>query len=897
MSEWRNLTSVEAAERARLLDVSSYDITLDLTDGSGGPGAGTFRSTTRVSFGCSEPGTSTFIELAAARVRSARLGGVGLDTSAWSARAGLVLPRLAAENRLVIDADFAYSTSGQGLHRGVDPVDGEVYLYTQFEIADAQRVFACFDQPDLKAAYAWHVLVPAPWTVVSNAPVERVEPGRVPGTKTVHFGASVRMSTYVTALCAGPYHEVSEHHDGIRLGLFIRDSMRRHLDADELFLITRQGFDFFHRQFGPRYPLPKYDQVFVPEFNGAAMENFGCVTLGEEYFIFRSRVTDFEHEKRANHILHELAHMWFGNLVTMRWWEDLWLKEAFADWAAYWCSASNTRFTDAWTTFLSIRKNWGYRQDQLSSTHPVHSRMPDVDSVEANFDAITYAKGASVIKQLVAYLGTDAFLTGLRAYLSAHSEGNATFDDLLTALERASGTGLREFAAQWLETAQVNTLRPAVSVTADGRYESVAIEQEAPAEHPTLRAHRVAIGLYDVDGRRLRRRERVELVVTGRRTAVPGLVGVPAADLLLVNDDDLTYAKVRLDPRSLATVLDRLPGLESSLARALCWAACWDLTRDAELPAREFVRLVCTALPSETDINLITSALRQVQAAIDQSTLRQVQTVLDHYADPAWAPIGRRRIAEAALAALTVPPAGRPSEMPPAGRSSDMTAAGRPSEVTAAGPTARRDGGRRLAWARAFVCAARAPAELAVLRGWLAGDGVPDGLAVDTELRWAIVSALVAEGAAGTEEIDAELARDRTASGERAAATARALIPTPESKELTWRRLVGEDLPNWLRRALLCGFYHPSQLALTRPYVPAYFAAIGPFWNTHDNQAGQEFVVSGYPTIHVEQSVVDATDAWLADPGRPGPVRRLVGDGRDNQLRAMAARARDAAGR
>ncbi|MET0495708.1 MAG: aminopeptidase N, partial [Actinoplanes sp.] len=458
MAGVRNLTQVEAAERARLLEVTGYDIALDLTDGAGNPGSGTFRSTTEVTFRCAEPGAQTFIEVAAASVRSAVLNGVPVDLSGWSAETGLALTGLAAENTLVVDADYAYSASGQGMQRSEDPVDKEIYLYSQFETADAQRVYACFDQPDLKSVYTWHATVPAHWKVVSNMPVERDEQAG-PGAKTVHFTRSERMSTYITALCAGPYHEVRDEHDGIDLGVFCRASMAQYLDPDDLFLVTKQGFDFFHEQFGVRYPLPKYDQLWVPDFNAGAMENFGCVTHAEAHYIYRSQVTDFEYEQRANTILHEMAHMWFGDLVTMRWWNDLWLNESFAEWASHWCNSEATRFTDAWTTFLSVRKSWGYRQDQLSSTHPVYCEMPDLEAVEVNFDGITYAKGASVIKQLVAYVGLDSFVTGLRAYFAQHAWGNATFDDLLTELEAASGRELRKFAAQWLETAQVNTLR------------------------------------------------------------------------------------------------------------------------------------------------------------------------------------------------------------------------------------------------------------------------------------------------------------------------------------------------------------------------------------------------------------------------------------------------------
>ena len=850
MAGVRNLTQLEAAERARLLDVTAYDITLDLTDGTGGPGDGTFRSVTEVRFTSTEPGASTFIEIAAERLRSVRLNGLDVDTSGWSAEKGLPLAAVAADNTLVVDADFSYSNSGQGLHRSVDPVDKEVYLYSQFETIDAQRVFACFDQPDLKSVYTWHATVPSHWKVVSNSPVERVEPGDIEGTSVHHFATSAVMSTYITALCAGPYHEERQTHDGIDLGVYVRQSMKQYLDSDDLFLITKQGFDFFHEQFGVRYPLPKYDQLWVPDFNAGAMENFGCVTHAESHYIFRSQVTNFEYEQRANTILHELAHMWFGDLVTMRWWDDLWLNESFAEWASHWCNTSATRFSDAWTTFLSIRKNWGYRQDQLSSTHPVYCEMPDIDAVEVNFDGITYAKGASVIKQLVAYVGIEPFLTGLRSYFGRHAWGNATFNDLLSALEEASGRPLREFAAQWLETAQVSTLRPEVKIGDDGTYTEVVVHQEAPAAYPTMRTHRIAVGLYDLVGERLVRRERLELDVTGAQTTIPQVVGERAADVLLLNDEDLTYAKLRLDWRSLATVVKHIAGFETSLARALVWAASWDMVRDAELASRDYATQVARGLPAETDVNLVVATLRQAQTAVTQFT------------EPAWTATGWQLLAGSARTAL---------------------AASEPGS------------GFQLTWARGFAAAARTEDDLAVLQGWLAGTGVPVGLAIDTDLRWSLLSALVAAGVAGPDQIDAELDRDRTSGGERAAAQAHALVPTAESKAETWRRLTGDEkLSNSLQRALLMGFHHPRQLALTAPYVPKYFEVIDEIWATRDSEIAQEFVELGYPSYHVEQSTVDATDAWLAVEGRPAPLRRLVAEGRDGVMRALKARAKDA---
>ena len=850
MAGVRNLTQVEAAERARLLEVTGYDITLDLTDGHGNPGDGTFRSTTVVTFTSREPGAETFIETAAQTVRTATLNGRPIDLTGFTAEKGLTLTGLEAENTLIVDADFAYSASGQGLQRSLDPVDKEIYLYSQFETADAQRVYACFDQPDLKSVFTWHATVPAHWKVISNMPVEREEPAGA-GAKTVHFQTSPRMSSYITALCAGPYHEVRDEHDGISLGAFCRASMARYMDTDDLFLITKQGFDFFHGQFGVRYPLPKYDQLWVPDFNAGAMENFGCVTHAEAHYIFRSQVTDFEYEQRANTILHELAHMWFGDLVTMRWWNDLWLNESFAEWASHWCNAEATRFTDAWTTFLSVRKSWGYRQDQLSSTHPVYTEMPDLEAVEVNFDGITYAKGASVIKQLVAYVGLDSFVTGLRAYFQRHAWGNATFDDLLTELETASGRELRKFAAQWLETAQVNTLRPVIEIADDGTYASVVVQQEAPAAYPTLRTHRIGVGLYDLEGDRLVRRDLLELDVTGERTDIAALAGVKAADVLLLNDDDLSYTKLRLDPASMAVVVRHIGGLDSSLARALVWNAAWDMLRDAELAARDYVTLVCSGLPAETDINLTTWTARQAATAIAQ------------YADPAWQATGWSMLAELAR-----------------------------TQLAAAAPGS----GWQLSWARSFISSARTEAELAVLRGWLAGEGVPEGLTVDTELRWQLLQALASLGAADRDEIENELNADRTASGEREAAIARALIPTAENKAAVWAELTGtSDLPNWLNRSLLTGFQSAKQVELTKPYAEKFFEVVADVWARSDSEPAQEFVMLGYPVYQISEDTVALTDAWLARDGHPASLRRLVNEGRDGILRALKARAKDLA--
>ncbi|HLH57790.1 MAG TPA: aminopeptidase N, partial [Streptosporangiaceae bacterium] len=545
-----NLTREEAQARAGLISVSSYRVDLDLTGGDA-----TFTAVSVARFRCSRPGAATFADLTAPEVREITLNGTPVAADAFDGDR-IALTGLAAENELRVVADCAYSRSGEGLHRFTDPTDGRVYLYSDLETFDAHRIYACFDQPDLKATYELAVTAPEDWQVVSNmAPDESSPTGD--GTRRWHFPPTPVIATYISSVMAGPYHVVRDEHDGIPLGIFCRQSLARYLDPDEIFEITRQGFDFYHRHFGLRYPFGKYDQLFVPEFKEGAMENAGSVTFLEDY-IFRSRVTSYAREVRAKTILHEMAHMWFGDLVTMRWWDDLWLNESFATWAATLAEAEATRFANAWTTFAQRDKAWAYRQDQLPSTHPIAADIPDIHAVEVNFDGITYAKGASVLKQLVAYVGRENFLAAVRRYFGRHAWANATLADLLSALEQTSGRDLGEWSRQWLETAGANTLRPEYETDAEGRFTSFAVRQNAVPEHPVLRSHRIAIGLYNRTDTGLVRTHRVETDVAGARTEVAELAGQHRPDLVLVNDDDLTYAKIRLDEHSLGTLVQAI---------------------------------------------------------------------------------------------------------------------------------------------------------------------------------------------------------------------------------------------------------------------------------------------------------------------------------------------------
>ena len=832
-----NLTRDEARERARLLEVDSYAVELDLTAGEQ-----TFTAVTVARFRTASPGSSTFIELDAEAVREISLNGAAIETSAF-ADGRITLAPLTADNELRIVADFAYTRTGEGLHRFTDPVDGEVYLYSHFEPADAHRMFACFDQPDLKATFEFTVTAPAGWLVMSNnAPDVAAEPSGEDAARW-HFPPTPVLPAYITAVCAGPYHEVRDSFDGIPLGVYCRRSLAQYLDPDEVMEVTKQGFRFYHEAFGSRYPFGKYDQLFVPEFNVGAMENVGCVTFLEEY-VFRSRVTDAFHEARAETIMHEMAHMWFGNLVTMRWWDDLWLNESFATFAGTLALAEATRWHNAWTTFAQLFKTVAYRQDQLPSTHPISADIPDVHAVQVNFDGITYYKGAAVLKQLVAYVGLDNFLAGVRRYFERHAWGNATLHDLLTDLEETSGRDLASWSKEWLESAGVNTLRPEFDVDSSGAFTSFAVVQEAPPGHPSLRTQRIAIGLYDRDGGQISRRHRLELDVSGARTDVPDLAGHRRPDLVLINDDDLGYAKIRLDEQSLRTLVSGIGDIAESLPAALCWAATWDMCRDAEMPARDYVKLVTSGVSSVPDMSVAQSLLRQAAAAVRRFT------------DPAWWETGLGLFADALSQMLNDAQPGSDAQ---------------------------------LAYAMSLTRNAISHTHLALLAGLLHGSTVIDGLTVDTELRWMLLHRLVSRGVAGENEITAELQRDPTSAGERHAATCRAAIPEPAAKLAAWERIIaGDSMTNAVFRSTLAGFADEDHADLLEPFAKRYFDVVGDIWENWSPDMAQTFVSGAYP-VAISQQTIAMTDEFIARQQPPAALRRLLVENRDGVQRALRA--------
>ena len=848
-----NLTRLEAQERKALIEVDHYNVVLDLTTGPE-----VFRSTTDVKF-TAKAGASTFIDAFTRTVHSIELNGVAVDAAAADG-VRIQLENLAEQNVLTIVADAEYTNSGEGLHRFVDPVDGEVYLYSQFEVPDSRRVFAVFEQPDLKATFAFTVTAPKNWVVVSNSPSP--EPVISGDSATWHFAPTPRISSYITAIVAGPYAVVTSEHtssDGrtIPLGIYSRRSLSQYLDADYIFDTTRKGFAYYEEKFDYPYPFEKYDQLFVPEFNAGAMENAGAVTFTETY-VFRSKVTDAIKERRVVTILHELAHMWFGDLVTMKWWNDLWLNESFAEWASTISTANATEWTEAWTTFQAMEKSWAYRQDQLPSTHPVVATINDLEDVQVNFDGITYAKGGSVLKQLVAWVGEDAFFAGVAAYFKKHAWDNTELKDLLAELEITSGRKLGEWSKLWLETAGVNTLRPSFETDSAGAFTSFAVLQSAAPDYPTIRPHRLAIGLYDLQGGKLVRARQVELDVDGERTDVAQLVGVAKPDLVLINDDDLAYAKIRLDDESLAVAIEHLKDIENPLARALVWGSVWDSTRDAETKASDYVKLVLGNIATETESTTI------------RTTLNQLALVAKQYV----APIDRTKTLEQVGSTLwTLAQLAKPG--------SDA----------------------QFQFVKFFAHLASIGDHVSALRGLLDGTVVLKGLTIDTDLGWELLEGLVLNGATTQADIDAALEKDNTANGQQAAARATATFATSGAKLAAFSSLVDSstgsgqapiELSNAIVRNTTMGYQHTNDPSVLEPVVERYFAGLGEIWKGRSYHIAETLIVGLYPAPLASQALIDATKAWLdANPDIPA-LRRLVIENLAGVERAIAVQARDA---
>lgn len=861
-----NLTQQEAIERRGVIhDVPQYNITLDLTDGDKADGSErteNFGSITTIAFDA-EPGASTFLDLivdSADRVQSVEFNGRTLDPAAVYKDSRIELTDLAEHNTVTVAATCQYSHTGEGLHRSVDPADGNVYLYSQFEVPDARRVYAVFDQPDIKAVFHFTVTAPAAWTVVTNMPADHVDDADVTGeeaTKRWVFQPTPVMSSYLTAFCAGPYaswHTEYKNEDGrtVPMGIYCRQALKDAMakDVDYLFDITKRGFAFYAEQWGIPYPYAKYDQLFVPEYNAGAMENIGTVTIRDSY-VFESKVTDALAERRVVTVLHELAHMWFGDLVTMKWWNDLWLNESFAEFMSTLCTAEATEWKDAWATFSSGEKSWGEAQDQKPTTHPIVAPIKDLNDTYVNFDGITYAKGASVLRQLVAYVGRKAFFSGIHSYLTKHQYSNATLADLLAELEAASGRDLKTWSAQWLEQAGINTLATQVETDANGIISDLRIEQTAPSEHPVLRAHRLAVGFYNLTANgTVERTERFELDVDGASTQVTDAIGKHRPDFILVNDDDLTYAKLRFDAASLDFALANLSKFTDALARSIVWLALWDMTRDAELPATRFIDTSLAALATETESTTFRYALAQVNLAAW------------HYT----APSTRRATVERVAAALWQ-----------------------------LAHSANAGSDEQFQLVNAWLGYGIGDDFATTARGLLDGSTTLPGLAIDNNMRWSIIIALAAAGDIDAAGIDKQLAANETTENRQFAYMAKGAIPTAEAKAWAWDEALHDaTLTNSQIEDLAGGFSLTPSAELQQPYVARYFEAIDWVWQ-HKTFHMSEALLQGtsrgsglYPSYADPATLVDAGDAWLAaheDADRA--LRRMISENVDGSRRML----------
>ncbi len=832
-----NLSQADAEARVARVQRCDYEIALDLRRD-----APTFRGDVTLSFACSGPG-DLFLDFRGKTIELLEVNGRRIEPNWNGYRLWLPGDSLAASNRVRVVYENDYDHEGDGFHQFKDPEDGEEYLYTQFEPYYSHRLFPQFDQPDIKGSYSLRVTAPPEWEVISNSRKLSAEPAS--DGRTLHTFETTRpFSTYLFALVVGPYYAAREQHGDIEIGLYCRKSLARYLDTAELFEITRQGLDFYAEFFEFPYPFGKYDQVFVPESNAGAMENVGCVTHNE-YMIFRDPPTENQRRGRAEVVLHEMAHMWFGDLVTMRWWNDLWLNESFATYMSYLCMDEATRFDTGWQDFASSIKNWAYRQDQLVTTHPIAGQVEDTDQTFLNFDGITYGKGASVLKQLVKAIGMPGFREGMRHYFRTHAYGNATLQQFLASLETGSGADLKEWARLWLETPSLNTIGSRWEADGD-RITSFTLTQTAPDEHPTIRPHRLDVGLVRDEGGRLD----VTVLETSIRDAeaeVPEARGLPRPDLVFPNYGDHAYTKVAIDPDSLAFLKENMERIEDPLLRLQLWASLWNMTRDQQLKSTEYLQLVRDKIAGEAMPELV------------EAVLGNATTAISRYVPEDWR---QREAHELARLAYTVLKATKSPDL-------------------------------RIIWARTLIGVAMAPEDLALAAALADGRETVEGLTIDQDMRWNIAAKHVAYGVAGAQErVAAEAERDPSDRGVRAKLRCEIAAPDASVKAAAWERFVGEGYGSlYLTNAAMSGFNWSEQRPLLEPYVEKFFASIPGIFRTKDKEFAADFFRYLFPGYRVERDILQRSEAVLAGYGAELPVlARTIKEANDDLLRSIRCR-------
>lgn len=831
------LTQEEAAARAARVSNCRYALDLDFL-----AGAATYKGRVTITFDLSGDG-DLFFDHRGKTIHRLTVNGRETQYQWNNVRLTLPAAALATRNEVVIEYEHDYDHTGDGLHYFKDPEDGEEYLYTNFEPYEAHRLFPCFDQPDIKAAYTVSVTAPAAWEVIANGRETAAQPAA--DGRTLHrYEETKPFSTYLFAIIAGPYQVFRDEHQGIPLGLYCRKALAKYFDPDELFTLTKQGFDFYNEFFAYPYPFGKYDQVWVPEFNAGAMENVGAVTFTEHY-VFRDPPTDTQRKARAETLLHEMAHMWFGDLVTMRWWNDLWLNESFASYMSYLAMVSATRFTDAWAEFNAGMKNWAYRQDQLVTTHPIAGQVRDTEETFLNFDGITYGKGASVLKQLVATIGLEGFREGMRRYMQRYQFNNATLAEFLRALEDGSGRELSNWAKLWLETPSLNTLGS--TWESDGeRITRLAVTQTAPPEYPTIRPHQMEIGLLRERNGSLEV-EALPFHLDSTEGEVEAARGKAVPSLVFPNYNDHAYAKIALDGASVAWVRDNLDRVSDPLMRQLLWQALWDMTRDQQLPATEFVALAGAKIQTETHLDLVESVLGRIYATLSRYIPDDRRAAAFHdFFTIAWNMLHR------------VP-----------------------------------EGDPQITWARAAIGVAISPDDARQAARLADGQDVVPGFTVDQDMRWDIAIRYVIldlEGAAA--RVAEERRRDPSDRGDRAALRAETAAPTAEAKARAWERINGEGYGSMHQTvAAMSGFWSYAQREMLRPYIEPFFEQVVQVYETKEKEYAQRYFNNMFPSVYVERPLLERSERLLTDAGgRFSSLDRQIKESNDDLQRAIRCR-------
>ena len=850
------LTRNEATHRAAHLHVSAIDVVVDLRDA---------KETTKTNYPVTSTLTltsdeeRTFIDIAG-EVKEVLLNGQPHAFDDDEDRVWVGDLPVGETITLEVRALASYSRSGEGLHRYTDPEDGEVYLYTQFEPNDAHRAWPCVDQPDVKPEWTFHVIAPAGWVVSSNGVETTVEVVDDSGALRHDFTATRPLSSYITAIVAGPWAVIDGGtwsggasdggHAELALRLLCRRTLARYLDSDDVFEVTRAGLDFFHERYGVTFPWGSYDQVYVPEYNLGAMENPGCITFNENY-ISRSTPTFSERQRRANTTLHEMCHMWFGDLATPSWWDDLWLKESFAENQGASAIATATRYVGEWANFAMNRKIWAYTQDQMPTTHPIAADIPDVAAAKTNFDGITYAKGASVLKQLVYYVGREKFFQGINQYLNKYAYSNATLADLLHELEKASGRDLKAWSAKWLEESGINTIATEVEENADGTIASLTLNQTAPAEHPVLRPHRLAVGFYDEDPAtgKIVRTDRFELDVDGKSTVVAAAAGKKRPAFILVNDDDLTYTKLRFDADSLSFALANLQHFDDALARAVVWLSLWDMTRDGDLAAEKFIDTTLALLATETESTTFRYALSCM------STTAWHYTAPDRRADVV------KHVAKELWKLVIAAPGGSDQQF---------------QLVTA-----------YLGYGE------EGDAEFAEhAQGLFDGSLIVVGLEIDNNFTWTIINALSSVKLIDQAGIDAQLAKRDTTENREFALGAHAVRGDAAAKEWAWNEALNNaDLTNMQLEAVARGFAATPRPDLAEPYAAKYYDVVDWVWKNKSFHMAEALLEGLYPYYADPATLVELGHRWLADhEDADNALKRIVRGNVESSQRTLKVR-------